>query len=668
VSEEVQSTGRWLRCSRGGAVLALYAAGLIAASMLFTWWRMECRAPQYGHRVLVVDISPTSMTGDVKEINGLGHFVGMMPLERFAPFERAAAPYGLALAAAAALLLLFLRPGWLRRVVVAAVFLIPAVFIVDLWAWQQYAVTNLDPKASLNLIQNRIQARVFGEYAVAQFKVHAIFGTGFWLVAVASLNALGFAIVEWRKRTVAGRAVKELAAAAALAALLCPASAPARTLEVGPGRPYRTIGAAIAAARPGDEVRVRAGLYRERVRIDRPLSLSGEEGAVIDGGGRGTVIKVESGPCAIRGLEVRGSGDSLFSEDSGIKLTRAPGCAIEGNRLDDALFGILANYSPRAVVRGNRVRGKEIPVPRRGDGIRIYHSHHSIVEENFLERGRDLAIWQSNDIDVRHNRVRTSRYGLHYMYCDRSVFEDNVFEDNQVGGAIMYSRGLTLRRNRFLRSRGPSALGLLLKTGDDVLAESNHFLDNTTGLFFEETPSSMRSSCVIRGNVIAGNDVGISLQPAVARVVFTENAFVANRTHVEVLGRTERSKNAWSAGGRGNYWSDYVGFDADGDGVGDTPHKVEHYFEDLAARWPAVGLLRMGPAALALDLAARAFPVVSPVPTAVDDHPLIGLPASLGPAPARPARMELALGGLLVALASLAAVGLARRPAGRESA
>jgi len=94
------------RVSRGGLVLAVYAALLLAGSLLFPWWRMENRAPQYGKRVLVVEVSPLQVDGDVKEIDTLGHYVGIRSMETFALLERAAAPFvfGATILAAAVLI------------------------------------------------------------------------------------------------------------------------------------------------------------------------------------------------------------------------------------------------------------------------------------------------------------------------------------------------------------------------------------------------------------------------------------------------------------------------------------------------------------------------------------------------------------------------------------
>lgn len=651
-----------LRASSGGTVLAIYAALLLAASVALPWWRMECHAPQYGARTLVIDVSLTHIDGDAKEIDTLGHYVGMQSLFSLAPVERAAAPYGLAAAVLAALLLPFLGAGWPRRIAAAVVIAVPIGFLLDMWLWQRYSVTHLDPTAALNMIQNRVRAQLFGSYKVAQFAVDASFQTGFWIVVIAAMNAIGFVVVEGRRsgeRAPSGKGAVVTGLVALCLLALAP-SAEAARLEVGSAAPYRTIGAAIEAASPGDEIFVHAGTYRERIEIGKPLILRGEPGAVVDAGGEGSVISVSRGPTEIRNLELRSGGDSLLTEDAGVKLKYAAGCVVEGNRIADTLFGILLNSSPRARIAGNHITGKDLIVPRRGDGIRLFDSGDSLVDDNVIERSRDLSIWQSNHVEVHRNVVRHSRYGLHFMYCNDNLFEDNVFEDNQVGAAIMYSRRLTLRRNRFAHSRGPSAVGVLIKVGDDVIAEDNRIIDNTTGVFLEGVPNAEGATCAIRRNVVGGNDVGVEMQPAVDDVLFTENAFVANRIQVKVRGYTDGHRNRWSAEGRGNYWSDYVGFDADGDGVGDAPYRVEQFFEDLTERWPEVGVLRMSPVTMALEMAARAFPIGQPRLTMVDEHPLVRPPASLRESSSTSPRPALAIAGLLAAALAIGAFHHAR--------
>ncbi|HXQ22262.1 MAG TPA: NosD domain-containing protein, partial [Candidatus Acidoferrales bacterium] len=220
----------------------------------------------------------------------------------------------------------------------------------------------------------------------------------------------------------------------------------------------------------------------------------------------------------------------------------------------------------------------------------------------------------------------TSRYGLHYMYSDHNVFRRNRFEDNQVGAAIMYSRGIELTENAFSFSNGPSAYGLLLKDADDVFIVENRFIGNATGLFFDGAPQARDGRVDVRGNIIARGDVGVAMQPLSKRIRFWDNAFLGNRTQVQVLGTGSAEGNVWAVDGRGNYWSDAFVYDANGDGISEIPYRVESTYEVLADRYPTLAFFDATPAAEAIDLAARLFPIFAPRPKLTDPHPLAHAP------------------------------------------
>ena len=82
------------------------------------------------------------------------------------------------------------------------------------------------------------------------------------------------------------RAVPALAAAAMLlAAAAGPRAAAADVIHVTPGA--GALQAALEAAPPGAVVRLAAGVYPGPVVIERTLTLEGEPGAILDGGGTG---------------------------------------------------------------------------------------------------------------------------------------------------------------------------------------------------------------------------------------------------------------------------------------------------------------------------------------------------------------------------------------------
>ena len=63
-------------------------------------------------------------------------------------------------------------------------------------------------------------------------------------------------------------------------------------LTVGPHGQYLNIKSAVATAQPGQTIIVEPGIYRERLTINKPLTLRGQEGAIIDGGGQENIILI----------------------------------------------------------------------------------------------------------------------------------------------------------------------------------------------------------------------------------------------------------------------------------------------------------------------------------------------------------------------------------------
>ncbi len=390
----------------------------------------------------------------------------------------------------------------------------------------------------------------------------------------------------------------------------------AAQLGVGPGGAYASIQAALDAARPGDTVRVAAGVYHEHLVIDRPVVLLGAPGAVIDGDGRGVVLTVTA-PATVQGFTIRGSGSKQSREHSGIMVDGADGIVIADNRLEDVLFGIYLKQSDHAIIRGNEIVGKNLAMPLRGDGIRLWYSHDGHISDNRVLRSRDLVIWFSDGTEVLGNLVRDSRYGLHYMYSDHNRFEGNRFIANHVGAFIMYSDDITFRGNLFADARGTTGRGLGFKDADGITAVDNVFVKNTIGISIDNSPSSVAVVNDFRDNVIAYNDVGVWMLPSVHDNHFTGNQFIDNVQPVGVSGGGTALANTW----RDNYWSEYAGFDENADGHGDTPFVFERLSDDLLAKHEPLLVFNLSLATTALNMLSRVFPLLQPQPIVVDSMP-----------------------------------------------
>ena len=99
----------------------------------------------------------------------------------------------------------------------------------------------------------------------------------------------------------------------------------------------------------------------------------GLDGATLDAGGAGTVLRLEAPDTTVRGFVVQNTGNSLDREDSGI-IAAAPRALVEDNRLINVLFGIYINAAPGSTVRGNTIEGQDLDIARRGDLIRLWDS------------------------------------------------------------------------------------------------------------------------------------------------------------------------------------------------------------------------------------------------------------------------------------------------------
>jgi nitrous oxidase accessory protein len=412
------------------------------------------------------------------------------------------------------------------------------------------------------------------------------------------------------------------AAALSAAAFVCAGLLAAR-LAASERSPLQ---ARVEAAAPGSTVEVREGTYGGDLLIDRPLRLVGRGRPLLRGSGKESVVRIRADGVTVEGFDIdgRGGGD-LGRDTSGIHVA-AENAVIRDCRIAGTLFGVYLHRADGAVVERCDIRGIPGKEPgEKGSGIHVWATDGFRLVNNQIRDVRDgLYIQSSPNGVITGNTARDLRYGVHYMFADDNRFEDNLFENGAAGAALMYSRRIVFRRNRFLHNRGFASVGLLLKACDDVTAESNLIADNARGIFLE---GSARN--VFRGNVIAESDAAVVLYDSCSATRFEGNSFVENLTPLEFVGR--RTDTRFD----GNYWSGNDVPDLDGDGVSDRAYGLSSAFDHLRGNLAAADLFTRGISAAALAAAERAFPVLDPSP--VEDRAPLARPPALPEVP-RPTR------------------------------
>ena len=588
-------------------ITAVIASALVGLSTQLPLWSMKMRAPQYP-KGLRVDAFGSGMVGDIRELNILNHYIGAMPLDPRPAFETALYPWAIG----AVILLCLLAPvhRWVRRLAVFATASAPIVMMIDIqWRLYQFGHT-MNPKAPIRL--KPFTPLVLGPSTLGNFHTEAMVAAGaLCFFAAAALLLIGG---RQRRKQVPTAAPVPQALAAALTLLVLPSISFA-----GSG----SLQARLDAAPKGSTVRVDGGVHNGPIVIQGPLHVVGLNGAVIDGGGQGSVVTIQGDDVVFEGFVVRNSGRQVTEEAAGITVT-GNRHRIAKNTVQDVYFGIHLAGGVQHVVEDNRIAPGEKHGARPGHGISVWYTKDSRLLRNHITAARDgVYLSFTEGIVAAGNHVTGCRYGLHSMNSQQAEFSGNTVVGNLLGAALMNSDYLVLRDNRIERHReGSAAYGILLKDIGALVAEGNTVVGNRVGVYAEGVATRPDREAVVRNNLIAANEVGFALQ-STAALTLTGNRIADNLTDVRPLGRQLASSMQWSKDGRGNAWGQYRGYDADGDGIGDVPHRIEDAMDALIRRNPMTQAFLYTPAHLALEAGARMFPLLRQPALVVDEFPLV---------------------------------------------
>ncbi|WP_409559749.1 nitrous oxide reductase family maturation protein NosD [Hydrogenophaga sp.] len=378
--------------------------------------------------------------------------------------------------------------------------------------------------------------------------------------------------------------------------------------------PGGDLQATVARAAAGDVVEVQRGFYAVNLRIDKPLTLRGIDRPTLSGGGQGDTIRVVSTDVLIEGLIVRDSGTSLKDQNAGIYLQ--PGAhraVVRRCDLTYNLFGLWIEKANDVRIEHNVITGlRDLNSAQRGNGIQLYNTQGARIVGNHIGFVRDaLYVDVSHHAEFRGNRLHHSRYGTHYMNSYHNLWEDNDSYNNRGGLALMEVRDQVVRRNR---TWGNTDHGIMLRTMQDSVIEDNVVADNDRGFFIYDV-----EYVTLRRNLVVNNRVGVHLSAGSTRNQVVGNDFIGNREQVRYVGARDEP---WGRAepGQGNHWSNYRGWDRNGDGVGDVAYEANDLVDRLQWRHPIVKLLMGSPAVEALRILAQQFPVLR-VPSVVDPHP-----------------------------------------------
>ncbi|GAM16116.1 right-handed parallel beta-helix repeat-containing protein [Mesobacillus selenatarsenatis] len=342
-------------------------------------------------------------------------------------------------------------------------------------------------------------------------------------------------------------------------------------VEVG-----QSIQEAVDNAKNGDTILISPGLYKESVLINKEVTIKGEGGAIIGGGGEGNVITVTASNVVIDGLTIQNSGSG--QEDSGIYIQSADRSLIKNNTLKNVQNGIyIANSNENQLIE-NSITSNKAHFSKRGNGIHIFKGGGHFLKGNEIAYVQDGIYFDfTKGIQVSENHVSESRYGMHFMFSEEISAERNHVENNVTGFMVMDSAHIDFIQNKVTDHFHFRGYGILIYETKNVQVEGNEILRNSTGLSLEYGVDTL-----ISRNQIAANQVGLEFMGKNENNTFSENNFIGNVVQSKISGDDMRLDD----GVKGNYWDDYSSFDLSGDGVGEEAYKAGSLYDRLLRKQP----------------------------------------------------------------------------------
>ncbi|MBE7412407.1 MAG: nitrous oxide reductase family maturation protein NosD [Leptospiraceae bacterium] len=379
----------------------------------------------------------------------------------------------------------------------------------------------------------------------------------------------------------------------------------ASTLIVDPKGKISTITEAIQLAKDSDTIEISPGTYSEgMITITKKLRLIAKGNVIVDGQTKEHVISINADNVRIEGMQIMNSGVSSMREFAGIHVKGSKNCELVGNKLINNAYGFYLEKSENCLIENNESIGNAKDEIYGGNGIHLWSASGHTIKGNTLNKHRDGLYFEfSSNLKIENNSSSDSiRYGMHFMFSHENVFRKNKFFRNSSGVAIMYSRDTIVEENTFEQNWGSGSHGILLKEISTSRFYKNIFKENAQGIYADNANRNIFSENQFLRNGWAINILGNCEENKFERNNFIENVFD--------LGTNSRdNSNDYT----GNYWDKYRGFDMDKDGVGDKPHTPVQFFGYWVNVYPVLTLLFESPIVEMLEIAEKAFPVISPV-------------------------------------------------------
>ncbi len=366
-----------------------------------------------------------------------------------------------------------------------------------------------------------------------------------------------------------------------LALHLCSEEASASTIKVPDDHPK--IQEALDVAKAYDTVQVKFGTYEERIRINKPITLSGsvQGDTVITSSEAGVIVTVFSADVTIKDMRIEGGAITTGIAGSYLFDLRLRHVTVVGCGVGVSIEGGADLYLSECRVASTRDAGLHVNGSIEDDFSKVWVS--GSVFENNLGTGIDLWNCRRVELDglsinnngrwglfaykvigahIRNSTVSNNLVGLKLERSHNWKVEDNTISRNQWEGIELNMSGAhgtnELRRNQIgynSRESGTyaAAISFIGEDASENLVEVNNLEHNPVGFSFRTDEQGCWENEFYL-NVVSNCVVAVTEATGTGPNLYWLNVFKDNGK--QVSGVNEASWFSYNQ--LGNYWSDYT--------------------------------------------------------------------------------------------------------------
>ena len=275
-----------------------------------------------------------------------------------------------------------------------------------------------------------------------------------------------------------------------------------------------------------------------------------------------------SDPYIIRDIEI--DGESIYS---GIEIHNSSVYFnIENCTLYNCTDGIRLLNTNNSLIYNNSIYDSR---PTYGVIYLEFSNNNSISLNNIWNITFDMFgyasgifLMYSNDCNINHNTINEAYVGIMSGYNSGTMIDYNNVS-NTFGGIVTGLALNTTIKNNYLFN---NTYGILLQETNETIVKENQAIENEIyGIYLWGSTIGCHDNTIIQNQIYDNSLYGVILNEWTSHNLVYRNYFVGNGVNAQDNG----TLNEWDDGAMGNYWDDYLGFDLNDDGIGDSPYLID---------------------------------------------------------------------------------------------